>query len=841
MDTRRSFLKKMGLLSGGTGLLHSMPPTLQKALAINPEPGSTFYDAEHIVFLMQENRSFDHAFGTLQGVRGYNDPRAIHLPNNNKVWLQTNQKGETYAPFPLDIKNSKITWMGSLPHSWTDQVDARNGGKMDRWLDVKDPGGEYAGMPLTMGYYTRKDIPFYYALADAFTVCDHHFCSSLTGTTPNRLYFWSGTIRERMDAAAEAKVWNGDADYGGGEVHWKTYPERLEDNGISWKIYQNEIYSETGLGEKQGWLDNFGDNPMEYFPHYHVRMTPEYIAYLPEQLRLLKTEIIALELKRMPGVVDIPAEELQKIEKTIASKRKRLAALEDEQTIFTKENYHKLTPYQKSIHSKAFANNRNDPHYREVTKLAYEEDSKSHEVDIPKGDILHQFRTDVKNGTLPTVSWIAAPEKFSDHPSSAWFGAWYVSEVMDILTQNPEVWKKTIFVLTYDENDGYFDHLAPFSAPNPYKPNTGKVSPGIDTSLEFIQRAEQSSKRNNRESNIGLGFRVPMIIASPWTRGGYVCSEVFDHTSSLQFLENFLAKKTGKSIKEENMTAWRRTVCGDLTTAFRPYKGEKIVLPEFLDKEKFIESIYQAKSKGLPNQYQQLTDSDITAINAGESSPVMPQQEKGIRAACALPYELYVHGGLAADRKTFAIQFEAANQVFGDKAAGCPFYVHAVDATERWLPTIRDYAVAAGRVEQDEWLLNKFENNIYHLKVYGPNGFYRAFKGNAHDALLTVQCRYEKAPLNAKRLTGNIVFTITNNDTKALTVELIDNSYKMGKRSKTILPKATTSVVMDLQKSFGWYDASIKVKGFEFFEQQFAGHVETGEVSKTDPLMGGTL
>jgi phospholipase C len=840
MDTRRSFLKKAGLLSGGSGLLHTLPATLQKALAIDPEPGSTFYDAEHIVFLMQENRSFDHAFGTLQGVRGYNDPRAIHLPNNNKVWLQSNKKGETYAPFPLDMKNSKSTWMGNLPHSWTDQVDARNGGKMDRWLEVKDAGGAYEGMPLTMGYYNRADIPFYYSLADAFTVCDHNFCSSLTGTTPNRLYFWSGTIREKMEAAAEAKVWNENADYGAGEVHWKTYPERLEDNGISWKIYQNEIYSDTGLGEKQPWVDNFGDNPIEYFPHFHVRMTPEYIAYLPEQVRLLEAEIKELELK-MKGIVPLPAAELKATERTIAARKKRLAALKEEQLIFTKDNYEKLTPYQKNIHTKAFTNNRNDPNYRELTKLTYHDGTEDREIDIPKGDILHQFRKDVKNGSLPTVSWIAAPEKFSDHPTSAWFGAWYVSEVIDILTQDPEVWKKTIFVLTYDENDGYFDHIPPFGAPDPYKPNTGKVSAGIDATLEFVQKNEQSNKKYNRESNIGLGFRVPMVIASPWTRGGYVCSEVFDHTSSLQFLEKFLEKKTGKKITEENITAWRRTVCGDLTAAFRQYKGEKITLPGFLEKEKWIESIFNAKFKPLPDKYKRLTETEITAINAGEQLSIMPQQEKGIRAACALPYELYVNGNLSKDKKQFEISFESAKNVFGDKAAGCPFAVYAIDASERWLSSTRDYAVAAGHAEKDAWYLNKFENNIYHLKVYGPNGFYRAFKGNGSDPVLDIKCSYERSKLNSKKLTGNLLFTISNNDSKALSVELIDNSYKTGSRNKTLLPKTTTTVVVNTEKSFGWYDASIKVKGFEFFEQQFAGHVETGEVSKTDPLMGGVI
>ncbi|HJT74658.1 MAG TPA: alkaline phosphatase family protein, partial [Chitinophaga sp.] len=199
MDTRRDFIKKAALLSGGTGLLGVLPASVQRALAINPAPGSSFLDAEHIVLLMQENRSFDHCYGTLKGVRGFNDPRAIKLPNNNLVWLQSNAEGQTFAPFRMDLKDSKVTWMSSLPHSWENQVDARNDGKYDRWLDVKRSGNkEYADLPLTMGYFTREDIPFYYSFADAFTICDQNFCSSLTGTTPNRLYFWSGTIREKQ-------------------------------------------------------------------------------------------------------------------------------------------------------------------------------------------------------------------------------------------------------------------------------------------------------------------------------------------------------------------------------------------------------------------------------------------------------------------------------------------------------------------------------------------------------------------------------------------------------------------------------------------------------------------
>ena len=231
-------------------------------------------DIEIFVIVMLENRSFDHTYGTLRGVRGFNDPRAIKLPNKNLVWLQTNAAGETYSPFRLDIKDTRITWMGSLPHSRESQVSARNDGRYDNWIEAKKPGEEYADMPLTMGYYTREVIPFYYALADAFTVCDQNFCSSLTGTDPNRCYFWSGTIRAKHDEDSKAFTFNGDVEAG---VGWKTFPERLEENNVSWKIYQNELAVLSGLNQDEdAWLANFGDNPLEYFRQYHAQLAPQH-------------------------------------------------------------------------------------------------------------------------------------------------------------------------------------------------------------------------------------------------------------------------------------------------------------------------------------------------------------------------------------------------------------------------------------------------------------------------------------------------------------------------------------------------------------------------------------
>lgn len=833
MDTRRAFLKKASLLAGGAGIWGVLPASIQKAMSINPAKGSTYLDAEHIVFLMQENRSFDHTYGTLQGVRGFNDPRAISLPNNNKVWLQTKTAGQTYAPFRLDIKNTKATWMHSLPHSWTNQVDARNGGKYDQWLNVKQSGDEaYKDMPLTMGFYNREDIPFYYALADAFTVCDQNFCSSLTGTTPNRLYFWSGTIRAEQHENAQASVWNEDADYER-NVGWKTYPERLEENGISWKVYQNDISVNGGFtGEQDEWMANFGDNPLEYFTQYNVKLSQRYIHYLQKALVSLPGEIKSLENKVHAS--SAKNEESEKLKKQLENTKATYAKVQADSIIYTQEKYNALSPQEKNIHEKAFCNNSKDPHFYQLTSLQYNDDGVAREVTIPKGDVLYQLREDVNNGKLPAVSWIVAPETFSDHPSSAWYGAWYVSEVLDILTKNPEVWKKTIFILTYDENDGYFDHVPPFVAPNPADASTGKTSPGIDARTEFVTIAQERRRTNMseeymRESPIGLGYRVPLVIASPWSRGGWVNSQVFDHTSSLQFLEDFLSKNWGKDIRETNMSSWRRAVCGNLTSVFRPYNGEAFSKVNAVEKDTFIESIHQAQFKQLPTGYKPLNDAEIKHFNSYPyASPLMPQQEKGTRPACALPYELYVNGKLSDDKKSFDIVFEAGNYLFGKQAAGSPFTVYVPAKYKGEKLRTWSYATAAGEQVKDNWLLEHFEDGLYHICVYGPNGFYRVFKGSDNDPLLHIVTAYDKDHLR-------LVFTAA----QPLTIELTDNSYGTG--NKTISLKGNLvkeETILNTDKSFGWYDVSIKVKGSNQYEQCFAGRVESGNPTQSDPAMG---
>lgn len=842
MDTRRDFIKKAALLSGGTGLAGVLPASIQRALAIDPAAGSTFLDAEHVVLLMQENRSFDHTLGTLRGVRGFNDPRAITLPNKNLVWLQSNAAGETYAPFRLDIKDSKVTWMSSLPHSWENQVDARNNGKYDKWLDVKQSGNKaYEDLPLTLGYFTREDIPFYYSLADAFTVCDQNFCSSLTGTTPNRLYFWTGTIREKQSPDATPNVRNSEVDYPV-PASWTTFPERLEEEGISWKVYQNELSVGVGFnGEEDAWLANFTDNPLEFFSQYRPQFSIAHYKHLQRSITRLTTAIKTQEDK----IRDASGNEVSAMKADLQEKQALLARLKEEEAKWRPEKFEQLSQKEKNIHRKAFTTNEKDPDYHQLTTLQYHDGSAERTMKVPKGDVLYQFREDVKKGELPTVSWIVAPENFSDHPGAPWYGAWYVAEVMDILTQNPEVWKKTIFILAYDENDGDFDHVPPFVPP--HGPGTGLASAGIDTSVEYVTREQELRKKGMnekdvRESPIGLGYRVPLIIASPWSRGGMACSEVFDHTSVLQFLEHYLSHKTGKSIVESNISEWRRTVCGDLTSVFRPYNGEKIPVPAFGDKDAFIESIHKAQFKEVPSGFKKLTADEIAAINKDTTAPYMARQEEGIRPACALPYELYVDGRRGKDGKSFEIKFQAGIELAGKRSAGVPFNVYApgnyLAADKTSFEAVRTwaYAVKAGDSLTDSWPLQSFENGVYHLRVYGPNGFYREFAGDEHDPAVNVECAYER---KGKGFTGNVVLLLNNTDnTHVYTIEITDHAYKSGDHKKVLAAGTKSSLVLDLSKSHGWYDFSIRITGSRSFERRYAGHVENGKTGFTDPAMG---
>ncbi|HEX8041310.1 MAG TPA: alkaline phosphatase family protein, partial [Chryseosolibacter sp.] len=357
-NSRRDFLKKVALVSGGAGMWSALPPSIQKAMAIAPDPGTTFYDAEHVVLLMQENRSFDHCFGTLRGVRGFNDPFPVALPGKIPVWFQPDKSGNRFLPFRLNIKDTRATWMGGVAHSWADQVDARNEGKYDGWIEAKRPGNEeFKNIPLTMGYYTRQDIPFYYALADAFTICDQHFCSSLTGTTTNRTYFWSG--KTHGAPGEKPRVRNGELTYEKMGA-WTTFPERLEDHGFSWRVYQNEISLPSDV-EDESLLGNFTDNNLEWFSQYGVFHHAGFRDYLVRRKRELEDQTAASGEKT--------GEELVAMKKELSEIKAFLEKVNADRAAG-------LSARAGSLHDKAFTTNTGDPHYHKVEEMTYTAEGK---------------------------------------------------------------------------------------------------------------------------------------------------------------------------------------------------------------------------------------------------------------------------------------------------------------------------------------------------------------------------------------------------------------------------------------------------------------------------------
>lgn len=799
---------------GGITVLNAMPLSIQRALSIEAASGSTFLDAEHIVFLMQENRSFDHCYGTLSGVRGFNDPRVVQQPDKLAVWFQTDVDQSIYGPFRLDIENTKITWMGSLPHSWKDMVEARNNGKMNRWLIAKKPGNkEFSHIPLTMGYFTREDIPFYYAFADAFTVCDQHFCSSLTGTSANRSYFWAGAIRENpRDPNSMAHVNNGQINYQ--DVGWKTYPERLEEHNVSWKVYQNELSVPVGFTDlEESWLANFTDNNLEFYKQYHVRFHKAHVQFKE------------LELTRVQ-------EQLQQTELTVLEKQKfqkEKARLEDYIQKYSPTAFSALSALEQNIHNKAFTTNINDPDYHKIEEIEYQEEGVTKKVQVPKGDILHQFRKDVKQDQLPMVSWLVAPCNFSDHPGAPWFGAWYVSEVLDILTKNPEIWKKTIFILTYDENDGYFDHVAPFVPPLNTDARQGKVSSKIDTQDEWVTK-EQEQKRDAKSSissPIGLGFRVPMVIASPWTRGGWVNSEVCDLTSTLQFLEYFVEKKTGKKIVENNLSTWRRGTCSNLTSAFQPANDLGDLAINLVDRDQYVQRILSAKDKNLPHGFSSYSKAELEQNKVWNRLKNFPKQEKGVKKACGLPYN--VNANLNVDNGALNIDFSIEANKLKNKEYLAPIQVYARSSYRKERGKNWNFSVNEKDPINYQWNIVDFDGGFYDLGVHSFNGFYRSFKGGKNDPNMSVFL------LTHSDQTLSIV--LKNKSSQILSFYVQDVIYTKKSDKIEVGAYSEQRVELSYTDSKGWYDIQISLADHDDFNYQYAGHIENGKSSITDPYM----
>jgi len=684
---RRTFLQ---YLSSGA-FAAAFSGSIGRALAIPAHRRTgTIADVEHIVILMQENRSFDHYFGALRGVRGFGDPRAVKLPSGDPVWNQPNGSG-VLLPFRPDLPDLGAAFIEDTDHSWDKTHDAWNHGKYDQWVPQKGT--------TTMAHYEKRDIPFHFALAEAFTICDAYHCSLFGPTDPNRYHMWTG--------------WVGNDGKGGGPVlnnaeagyDWSTYPEKLQKAGVSWKVYQDkgaglDAPDFWGWGE-DAYIGNYGDNSLLYFHQYQ---------------------------NAAPG-------------------------------------------------SALFEGARNG------TDISH----------APGTTLFDQLAADVKAGTLPQVSWIVAPEAYTEHPN--WppsYGAWYVSKMLDVLTANPELWSKTAFFLTYDENDGFFDHVVP---PTPPESRAQGLST-VDTTNELF-----AGNADFEPGPIGFGIRVPMIVISPWSKGGWVCSEVFDHTSLIQFIEQRFG------VKEPNITKWRRAVAGDLTSAFNFETPNDAPVP-------------LPSTDGLAPKDNVRHDDVVPTPPVNQ---VMPKQERGVAHARAVPYELHVRGQADADDGKVRVHFANSGR------AAAVFQVRSGnDQAGPWT-----YTVGARDEVTETWNFKATHETEYDLTVYGPNGFLRGFEGklapNAAD--LSVRVLYEPDR-------QAIVLEVQNGGHRLEKVRVHD-AYGGAGVSRFLDAGETFAHRVSLDGSCGWYDLTLQVDSDARFRRRVAGHLETGRPSFTDPAIGG--
>jgi phospholipase C len=679
---RRAFLQ----LAAGAALgSAALPPGVAQALALpaNRVTG-TIRDVEHVVILMQENRAFDHYFGTMRGVRGFGDPRPIDLPSGEPVWKQPAKDGvSTVSPFHLDTSATCAETMFSLDHSW--KASHAKWKHYDGWVPAKTP--------LTMGYHTRADIPFYYALADAFTVCDAYHCSIFAQTNPNRLYLFTGhsglsagdssrivvanpreETNETADPAKDGPKFKG--------LTWPTYAERLQAAGVSWRVYQE--------------FNNYGDNGLAYFANFRG-IGPDSVLY---------------------------------------QRGRAWVAGADETNAKTSRGEH----------------------------------------------LVAAFAADVAADRLPQVSWIVPSYQLCEHPSATPSdGAFLTARLIAALASNPKVWAKTVFILNYDENDGFFDHVPP---------------PVPPTGTAAGKSTVATTGEDYHGEPVGLGPRVPMIVVSPWTKGGYVNSQLFDHTSVIRFLEARFG------VMEPHITPWRRAVCGDLTSVFdfKTPNGKVAPLPDVSARPARAEN-----ARALPPP------------KPPASAELLPRQEPGQRPARALPYDFQVatylrDGGLSL---TFANTGEA----------GVALTLYQAGGGEPRFYTVGKEGYLTDHIPLDA--------GRYAFALHGPNGFLRGYKGEMGTALLPAANGFY-LPREGKFRIG-----LHNDGSKPLSLEVASTAYlDAPPRLHRLAPGKFVMDDWDLSASHNWYDFVVTCAEAPSFQRRLAGHCEDGRPSLSDPLLG---
>lgn len=714
---RRDFILNSGKGLLGTAALASFPASIQKALAIDAKVETgTIKDVKHVVILTQENRSFDNYFGTFKGVRGFGDRFTIPLSDGRQVWEQYDANENKVLPYHLDSRIGNAQRVAGTPHSWRDGQDAWDHGCMGDWAAHKGPHA--------MGYFKQQELEYQFALANAFTLCDAYHCAMHAGTNPNRKFIWTGT--NGPTAANVASVVNEFDSIGPSSAgyNWTTYPERLQQAGVSWKVYQNMP-------------DNYTDNPLAGFRQY------------------------------------------------------RLANEKSGQPV----SHSKACPaYDESIDNR-------EPLYKGIANT------------MPDGGFLASLKADIAQGKLPQVSWIVAPATYSEHPgpSSPVQGAWYTQELVNALTENPEIWSQTVLLINFDENDGYFDHVPSPSAPS--RDEQGRVHgkttlSAQDISYEYFDhKGIEASHQPPPDGGVyGPGIRVPMYILSPWSRGGWVNSQVFDHTSVIRFLEARFG------VEEPNISPYRRAVCGDLTSAFNFKNPNSSQLPVLSGQRSKVEADAIRKAQEQYNQVSRPTQQK------------RPVQDLGIRPSRALPYILHCSAKVDLTQQNVQLIFSNTGQ------AAAVFHVY----NRRDLHAIpRRYMVEAGKQLDDVW---GTENGQYDLWVLGPNGFHRSFRGD-------LTSKHQVAALPEIRVCmdecAKLYLKVRNDAEQVAALRVKANAYLGQEKVWEVQTAAVEQELSwDMAEFGGWYDFTVMLRNDPSYQRRFAGRLETSKDSISDPYIG---
>ena len=536
-----------------------------------------------------------------------------------------------------------------------------------------------------MGYFTRDEIPFQYAVADAFTICDGYHQAIMAPTSPNRMYFWTGTSSGWTSNPDDYTVDFG-PDAGTAEV--TTYPELLQKAGISWQVYTNDQVGDSG-SYPDYFLGDYGDNPLWFYQQYNTTNSTQGGAGL-------------------------------------------LAARGA------------VTPWQSDAGAPPL--------------------SKTH-----AGYVLSSFISDVKSSKLPQVSWIVAPAGYCEHPSyTPDYGAHYVNTVLQTLFSNPDLWRTTALFITYDEHDGFFDHQLP---PFPEASVTGEYIDGLP---------------------IGPGTRVPMLICSPWTRGGYVDSNVYDHTSMLQFL----AAWTG--VKPANVTPWRASVTGDLTTAF-DFKHPDFSIPK-------IPTLDQTWA------LTQLTGGSTAPPAEGDQK--MPAQEAGTR-----PHRPTVHQPFAdvtVNRTTGQVTAALSNT--GQVGVSLAIY------PDEYLPFgCTPMTVLASAARSYVWDTTLTAGK-YAFSVYGPDGFLTSFAG----AVVPASQNGGPVPVVTAALRSaaakTLELTLANQGHQEIVYTLTPNDYQ-GRTETVTVASGRVRTVNWPADQYGYYDVVVTASTADGFRRRYAGRI----------------